>query len=70
MELSQEDRDDLRNDDLREDAEQADRAELEDLEKKDYILTGEWDEEPIYRPMTVAERYFRDLHEKGQNKKH
>lgn len=59
--LTQEDRNDLRMDDLREDAEQADRSEVE-LFERNMVIVGEWDGEPIIRPMTVAERYFKNLH--------
>lgn len=64
MELSQDDRDQLREDDLREDAEQADRAEIEALDEQELVITGEWDGEPIVRPMNTVERYFKRLHEK------
>lgn len=34
------------------------------------IVTGSWDGEPIVRPMTVAERYFKKLHLRDEDHDH
>lgn len=67
--LTQEERSDLRIDDLREDSEQADRSEIELLERN-MVIVGEWNGEPIIRPMTVAERYFKNLHIQDEDHDH